>query len=291
MTDTNDNRFDIQSKDFWIARWEETMTGTPFNVHSGYATPRYWDNAAKDYDRGEDHQTRTYAAAVIEKFRGNGLLEPGTKALDIGCGTGRLAVALAREGIDVTAVDFSQGMLDRIPGKLDGVSAKHIQTRCLDWDAVDIDSLGWRKAFDIVIAHMTPAIRRPTSFFKMLDASRTACLLKGWAGLRKNEVLAALWHRVMGEDMRDRTPDVIFEFNLLYAMGYYPDMSIEVVSFDRESPVEDAIKHYIDYFSGVADKPMEAVEPVIRGYLEGIAENGVVHEHTIGRTGTMFWKM
>src|SRR4051812_9922878 len=35
----------------------------------------------------------------------------GAAALDLGCGTGRHAVWLAAQGADVTAVDFSDGML------------------------------------------------------------------------------------------------------------------------------------------------------------------------------------
>lgn len=37
----------------------------------------------------------------------------GRVALDVGCGTGRHALRLAAAGADVTAIDFSTGMLDR----------------------------------------------------------------------------------------------------------------------------------------------------------------------------------
>src|SRR6266705_1805544 len=38
-------------------------------------------------------------------------VEPGACALDLCCGTGDLALALARRGAEVAGVDFSQGML------------------------------------------------------------------------------------------------------------------------------------------------------------------------------------
>ena len=41
----------------------------------------------------------------------------GQRVLDMGCGTGRHALWLAGEGADVTAVDFSQGMLDQARAK------------------------------------------------------------------------------------------------------------------------------------------------------------------------------
>ncbi|MCE9618946.1 MAG: class I SAM-dependent methyltransferase [Planctomycetes bacterium] len=41
----------------------------------------------------------------------------GLKILDVGCGTGRHAIALARAGAMVTGVDFSNGMLDKARAK------------------------------------------------------------------------------------------------------------------------------------------------------------------------------
>lgn len=41
----------------------------------------------------------------------------GRRVLDMGCGTGRHALWLAGEGAEVTAVDFSQGMLDQARAK------------------------------------------------------------------------------------------------------------------------------------------------------------------------------
>lgn len=41
----------------------------------------------------------------------------GLRVADVGCGTGRHAVRMAREGASVTAMDFSQGMLDAARAK------------------------------------------------------------------------------------------------------------------------------------------------------------------------------
>ena len=38
-------------------------------------------------------------------------LEPGERVLDVGCGPGRHAVALARRGIDVVGVDLSEDFI------------------------------------------------------------------------------------------------------------------------------------------------------------------------------------
>lgn len=47
----------------------------------------------------------------------------GGPVLDLGCGTGRLAILLAREGFEVTAIDQSAGMLNQFREKLRGQPA------------------------------------------------------------------------------------------------------------------------------------------------------------------------
>lgn len=43
-----------------------------------------------------------------------GVIPAGAKVLDFGCGDGRVAIPLAARGYDVTAIDASQRMLDRL---------------------------------------------------------------------------------------------------------------------------------------------------------------------------------
>lgn len=42
----------------------------------------------------------------------------GGRVLDLACGTGRIAIALAQAGLEVTAIDSSSGMIARFRGKL-----------------------------------------------------------------------------------------------------------------------------------------------------------------------------
>jgi SAM-dependent methyltransferase len=285
------NDHDISSPDFWIRQWETTLTGTPFTVNRGYADSRFWDHAAKDYDQGFDDRANRELAETVSLLTAKKLLFEGARVLDIGCGTGRLAFALAREGADVVAVDFSGGMLLRLRENLPVELENRVHPLQADWETVDLEASGWRRRFDVVVAHMTPAVRRPQSFLKMNEASRNGCFLKGWAGRRRNNVLEALWPVIMNENLADRPPDVIFEFNLLYALGFLPDMTFAENSWERRTTIDDATAHYVRYFSGIAPLDEAALEPPIRSYLAGIAENGVLVEQNRGRTGSVVWKM
>ena len=71
-----------------------------------------FDRIARRYDLINDVQSgglhRLWKRGVIREAR----ISQGENALDVCCGTGDLAFALAREGAEVTGLDFSQEMLN-----------------------------------------------------------------------------------------------------------------------------------------------------------------------------------
>lgn len=65
---------------------------------------------------------------------------PGAKVLDVPCGGGRLSLALAARGFDVTGVDLSRQFLDH--ARAGGAS------RLVAWEQRDMRDLPWAAAFD-----------------------------------------------------------------------------------------------------------------------------------------------
>jgi SAM-dependent methyltransferase len=68
--------------------------------------------------------------------------ELGRRVLDAGCGTGRIAIELARRGHDVVGVDLDPSMLD----------AAHRKAPELDWRSADLADLDLGTQFDAVVA-------------------------------------------------------------------------------------------------------------------------------------------
>lgn len=102
----------------------------------------------------------------------------GKRALDLGAGTGRIALALAREGAHVTALDVSEGMLDYL-----GRQARKIRVasriRCVRAPSDEIPS--GNRQFDIVtcfglLEHLPATVRRRTMLEAFRVLKRSGCL-------------------------------------------------------------------------------------------------------------------
>src|SRR5437868_2151773 len=69
-----------------------------------------------------DRMRPTYPAAVFEDLANFGALAPGSRVLEIGCGTGQATLALAERGYRVTAIDLGAEMAAIARRKLAGFS-------------------------------------------------------------------------------------------------------------------------------------------------------------------------
>jgi SAM-dependent methyltransferase len=113
-------------------------------------SPVSFERAAEFYDL-----TRGYAAGSDERIRDAivAYTRAGrtTRFLELGVGTGRIALPFVRAGYDYTGVDLSQAMMDRLSQKLSGDSDRG--TYRLELHQADVTELPFEAArFDVIIA-------------------------------------------------------------------------------------------------------------------------------------------
>lgn len=100
----------------------------------------FFDLHAPHYDKNPfTKNTLVEVQFVVSQMK----LEPGMRILDMGCGTGRHAIELAKRGMHVTGVDLSTGMLDEARRKADaaGVGVEWIEADGTRWQsAADFDA-------------------------------------------------------------------------------------------------------------------------------------------------------
>ena len=90
-------------------------------------TRRAFDSVAADYDgpRGNNVLIQRMRGAMWNAVRDE--LPPGSRLLDLGCGTGIDAVEFARRGYRVLATDWSQRMVERTRARMSGVTGGRLE--------------------------------------------------------------------------------------------------------------------------------------------------------------------
>jgi SAM-dependent methyltransferase len=276
----------IFNRDFWINEWEKDKSNDTYAVHKGFSTPQYWDKASVSYDKTKKEVQNRRLDKTLGLLKQKNLLFEGMKVLEIGCGTGLLAMALAQQGAQVTALDFSQGMLDRFQERLSLDLADKITILSGDWHGIDIKDRGWEKKFDLVIAFMSPGVATAESFFKMMACSKNGCAIRGWAARRQHPILTDLWEKIMDAALDDKPQSILYKINLLFSMGLFPDIVFDTVEWDQKISLDQEVDNQMAFFSKVSPKPAPQLEKIIKGYLESISKGNMINKRQKGLTAT-----
>ena len=206
--------------------------------------------------------------------------------LDIGCGTGLMTLALAREGAHVTALDFSSGMLARLREEIPKSLASRIDLVQEDWMTADIKARGWEQRFDLVVAFMSPGVATPDAFARMMACATKGCAVRGWAARQQHAILLDLWKKIMDRPLEDKPQSILFKINYLFSLGLFPDICFDLVEWDQMVDLEKELENQVAFFSKVSGQPGEKLEPVIRDYLTPLDKGRGIRKKQKGLTAT-----
>ena len=282
----------IFTKEFWINEWEKIKQDDTFNVHKGFSGPEFWDRASLSYNTDNEEISSRRMQRSIDIFKENNCFFPGIKILEIGCGTGLFARELANQGAIVTAIDFSSGMLKRFKEDTNSSQKKNITIMQMDWEKADVEKMGWKNGFDLVIAFMSPAVSKPETLFKMMEASNYACAVKGWVAKRSHPLLDDLWKKIMGNRLDDTPQSLIIKFNLLFSMGFFPELYCDTLAWEQRISVKEEIDKKLAFFKRTSDRPEHELKEIIKNHLYSIADDSqIITKKHRGMTATVFWKI
>ena len=172
----------------------------------GARTSADWDRRAERRSRGEGDSD--YDRAFLARLD----LTDARTALDVGCGTGNLAIPLAKRLRKVHALDFSPEMLRHLEINRKRAGLDNVVVHRLAWD----DSWKGVPAADVVICSRALGVADlRAALEKMHRKAKRRCYATLHAGgsYLGPDVLALL-----DREMEPR-PDYIYAVNVLYQMG------------------------------------------------------------------------
>ena len=228
--------------------------------------------------------------AFLKLLEKNKMLNPASLVLDVGCGAGRYALAIAGRCRHVTGLDFSPPMLEIAKQRMLEYRVENVNFFCADWHKLDIESAGHKKSFDLVFAHMTPAVQSADTFEKLSAASKGWCMLA--KPIRRTDPVSDAVKDLIGIRERRESGDeeILFAFELLWRQGYLPQLEYEQQTWKMKKTLEEAYGLYINRIKTYRDITMPEEEKV-KAYLSMLARDGFVYEDVDTTIATLFWRV
>ncbi|MFI8998085.1 methyltransferase domain-containing protein [Streptomyces sp. NPDC053542] len=128
----------------------------------------YWESAAERFDDEPDHGLRDPAVRAAWADRLRDWLPPGpSDVLDLGCGTGSLALLAAEQGHRVTGIDRSPRMVDKARAKFAAarLEDRTPTARLMVGDAAE-PPVGERRFDAILVRHLLWALPDPQAVLR-----------------------------------------------------------------------------------------------------------------------------
>lgn len=284
----------IQQPDYWAEVWQQASCY--MRKHRNQAdnlekTVTIWNNRAESFaENTARDQNQARQQAVFDFLDFCGVNVDGMNVLDIGCGPGNYTIPLAKKAAHVWALDPAVSMLDILRERAAEEGVFNITYINQAWEEVDLDREAWSGNFDLVFASMTPGVNDKETLEKMMNASRGYCYVSKFAGQRRNNLQEKLWQLLFREAWSDFSMDIIFPFNLLYAMGYFPSLKFIAANWVNEETVEETIEKLKDWLSGYIEITPELFE-IINKFVLGESVNGLVKEEVAANIGMMICRV
>ncbi len=269
----------------WNELWKAIYINSPERLDKSRDPAAAWDRRAAAYrrvTRGEKEATRLELEILN--------LQGGETVLDVGAGTGRLAVPIARTAAHVTALDPSEGMLNVLRERM--AAERLTNYSCVKMRLEDAVIGRDIEPHDLVIAAFSLGFYDLAAALEKLDSAATRAVHLFWhAGEWRGPEEMALYRAVFGEEatMRKGYPDYIFPVNILHDAGVYPNVRIYNAVWETvyDSP-EEAARTWV----AMHNPRMEDLSPV-RDYFARVLyrdEAGKYVETTRRPTAAVWWE-
>lgn len=268
---------------FWEKTWKKLNTSFLADHQRRY--PQRWSRFYESQGpmlRETGGLNQGQGRIIVDTLWRQGGLFQGCSAVDLGCGTGWLALPLALKGVRVLAVDTGTAMLESLQGEARMMNLSTLTTRHTCWTEIET-----HKPFDLALAACFPPALCPDGISRMEGLGGKCALLlpAGEQGLP--------WVKNLWKDLCDRYPfsgprQLQTSFNYLTATGRRPNLLHITAPFSVDLPLEHMLDFYADYFS-LFDKTGPRVRAVIQKEMEPFTCGGRVQ--TRGETcfGLICW--
>jgi len=269
----------------WNELWKALHVSSPERAEKDRNPAAHWDKRAAAYRR----VTRDERSATEQELAILGV-QPGETVLDMGAGTGRLAVPVARTAAHVTALDPSEGMLAILRERMTAEGLTNYSCLRKRWEDATIGRDV--EPHDIVVAAFSLGFYDLAAALEKLDAAARRAVYIFWhAGEWRNPGEMALYRTVFGDEAAGEKgyPDYIFPVNILHDAGIYPNVRIYRAVWDA---VYDSVEDAARTWAAMHNPGMEDLAPVREYFARALRKDGSGKyiETAVRPTAAVWWE-
>jgi SAM-dependent methyltransferase len=268
----------------WNELWKAIHVSSPERAEKDRDPAAVWDKRAAAYQRAtrDEKKATEQELAILD-------LRPGDTVLDVGAGTGRLAVPIARTAAHVTALDPSGGMLSILQERMTAEGRNNYSCVRMRWE----DTMVGRdvEPHDVVIAAFSLGFYDLAAALQKLDAAALRSVYLFWhAGEWRSREEMTLYETVFGEEGATQKgyPDYIYPVNILHDAGIYPNVRIYRAIWDTTyDSVDEAVRNWVEMHNPGQDD----LTPV-REYFSRVLrrnDSGKYVEAAVRPTAAVWW--
>jgi SAM-dependent methyltransferase len=266
-------------KDISDIDWNEVIQNKkeiqPKTVNSG---PEFWNKRAPSF---AEHAGKTFYPDSFIKIMNP---DPSWTVLDMGCGGGTLALPMAEKVSHITAVDFSEKMLEILSTEAERRGIKNIRTIHASWeDTWEESGIGM---YDVAIASRSLAVDDINSALsKLNNAARKRVIISTVVGdgpFDRKMLEAAGRERSAGVDY-------IYFYNLLYQMGILAN--INFITEERNNTfgsIEEALESVRWMFQEMTPEEVVKLKQYLKDHLVEI-DGRLVLDYKKKSTWAVIW--
>ena len=282
----------INNPDFWKEKWQEARSSSDFmkkRIRSEEETTEFWNQFAPRYNkRSKPGKGKDRVKMVVDLFKEKNIINSETSVLDVGSGPGNYALPFAKICREVTALDSAGEMINQLAEKAKKENLTNIKTLHRRWEDIDIEKEKMNGSFDLVFASLAPAIFDSETLNKMNLASGKYCCLISWASEAHSQARRDLWKIIFNESYGGNGQNIIYPFNLLFSMGYFPSIRYFDSDHNYSDPVDEAVERLISTF-WLFTEITDDIRKTIRDYVKERAVDNIFTQNTEVKLGIVTW--
>ena len=253
-------------------------------------TRENWDQIARDYQDVFRIGLNGYNVSLLRFWQEEGMLFPGARVIDIGCGVGKYGTCLAELGYDVTLTDISGEMLRHAKENMAKYNTPWTTYRCDFNEATGTEPV-FTGGFDLAISTMSPAIH------DVETVKRMSAMTRGWCFLARFYDWEQPWRDQLMRDLgleprrffNDLRADCASMIRAVSEAGFVP--LVKYVDYnwtDLRTPEQMADYMRRNYFS--EDENRDELQQEILHLAENHADDGTVTDNVNTKVAWIYWK-